>query len=204
MKNRCLIQVLLIFVLSINIHIIFSQNTGPVSPETVAFEPVDATDMVNLLTGDFAYVIPLLDVPGPEGGYPLALSYHGGIAVDQEASWVGLGWTLNPGAINRSVAGNPTDYRNVVKTLSFDLSNRIMLTTSEHDTIPLIGSNFCNMFGLSNSTNILLVFQKPDFNAINWIKLEMYNFIDETVEFEFFINDIENTPKLKINIDSYE
>ncbi|CAL2093963.1 RHS repeat domain-containing protein [Tenacibaculum sp. 190524A05c] len=84
---------------------------GPNAPEAAAFEPVDATDMVNLLTGDFTYVLPLLNVPSPEGGYPLALSYHAGIAVEQEASWVGLGWSLNPGAINRSVVGIPDDWK---------------------------------------------------------------------------------------------
>ncbi|MBQ4802557.1 hypothetical protein J8L88_06780 [Aquimarina sp. MMG015] len=83
---------------------------GPNAPEAGAFEPVDATDMVNLVTGNMSYVLPLLNVPSPEGGYPLALSYHAGIAMDQEASWVGLGWNLNPGAINRSVNGYPDDW----------------------------------------------------------------------------------------------
>ncbi len=91
---------------------LFGQNNGPNAPEAAAFEPVDATDMVNLLTGDMTYVLPLLNVSSPEGGYPLALSYHGGIAMDQEASWVGLGWSLNPGAINRSVNGQPDDWGN--------------------------------------------------------------------------------------------
>lgn len=86
-----------------------AQNSGPNAPEAMAFEPVDATDMVNLLTGDFSYVLPLVEVPSPEGSYPLALSYHAGIPSDFEASWVGLGWTLNPGAINRSVNGYPDD-----------------------------------------------------------------------------------------------
>ncbi len=87
-----------------------AQNTGPVAPEAVAFEPVDANNMVNMVTGDFSYVIPILHVPGPGGGYPLALSYHGGVAMDQEASWVGLGWNINPGAINRSINGVPDDW----------------------------------------------------------------------------------------------
>ncbi|MFA5297479.1 MAG: hypothetical protein WC389_04650, partial [Lutibacter sp.] len=83
---------------------------GPNAPEAASFEPVDATDMVNLVTGDLSYVLPLLNVPSPEGGYPIALSYHAGIAMDQEASWVGLGWSLNPGAINRGVNGYPDDW----------------------------------------------------------------------------------------------
>ena len=100
---------------------LWANNNGPNAPEAASFEPVDATDMVNLLTGDFSYVLPLLNVPSPEGGYPLALSYHSGIAMDQEASWVGLGWSLNPGAINRSVNGYPDDYKGGrVKEFMFD------------------------------------------------------------------------------------
>ncbi len=94
---------------------LWANNNGPKSPEAAAFESVDATDMVNLLTGDMSYVMPLLTVPSPEGGYPIALSYHGGVAVNQEASWVGLGWTLNPGAINRNLNKIPDDW-NQVKT----------------------------------------------------------------------------------------
>lgn len=89
---------------------IYANNNGPNAPEAAAFEPVDATDMVNLLTGDLTYVLPLLNIPSPEGGYPLALNYHAGIAMEQEASWVGLGWNLNPGAINRNVNGQPDDW----------------------------------------------------------------------------------------------
>jgi hypothetical protein len=85
-------------------------TAGPTAPEYTSFEPVDTTDMVNMATGDFTYNIPLLEVPGPEGGYPLSLSYHAGIQPGEEASWVGLGWTLNPGAITRTVNGYPDDH----------------------------------------------------------------------------------------------
>jgi YD repeat-containing protein len=90
---------------------LYAANSGPAAPEASSFEPIDATDMVNLSSGDMSYVLPLLNVPSPEGGYPLALSNHAGIAMDQEASWVGLGWSLNPGAINRGVTGVPDDWK---------------------------------------------------------------------------------------------
>lgn len=111
-KRRRIIAVffLLIFFPTLVPSNLFASNNGPVAPEAASFEPVDATDMVNLMTGDMSYVLPLLNVPSPEGGFPLALSYHAGIAMDQEASWVGLGWSLNPGAINRSVKGVPDDW----------------------------------------------------------------------------------------------
>jgi hypothetical protein len=104
---------LLIFFPTLVPNNLFASNNGPVAPEATSFEPVDATDMVNLASGDMSYVLPLLNVPSPEGGYPLALSNHAGIAVDQEASWVGLGWSLNPGAINRSITGIPDDWKNI-------------------------------------------------------------------------------------------
>ncbi|MEO0776043.1 MAG: hypothetical protein AAF146_05745, partial [Bacteroidota bacterium] len=88
-------------------------TAGPTAPEASSFEPVDTTDMVNLATGDFTYNIPLLEVPGPEGGYPLALAYHAGIKPLAEASWVGLGWNLSPGAINRTVNAYPDDHLDV-------------------------------------------------------------------------------------------
>ena len=90
---------------------LYANNNGPVAPEAASFEPVDAVDMVNLATGDMSYVLPLMNVPSPEGGYPLSLSNHAGIAIDQEASWVGLGWNLNPGAINRGINGVPDDWK---------------------------------------------------------------------------------------------
>jgi hypothetical protein len=94
----------------------YALTSGPTAPEATSFEPVDTTDMVNLLTGDFTYNLPLLEVPGPAGGYPLSLSYHAGIQPNMDASWVGLGWTLNPGAISRTVNGYPDDHQFVMNT----------------------------------------------------------------------------------------
>lgn len=100
---------------------IFGQNNGPSAPEASSFEPIDATDMVSLLTGDLSYVLPLMSVPSPEGGYPIVLSYHAGIAMEQESSWAGLGWSINPGAINRSINGYPDDWKMAnIKEIFYD------------------------------------------------------------------------------------
>src|ERR1041385_3716911 len=79
----------------------FALTNGPGQPEFQSFEPAGTTEMVNLFTGDFNYNIPLMTVPGPNGGYPINLAYHAGISMEQEASWVGLGWNINAGAITR-------------------------------------------------------------------------------------------------------
>lgn len=83
---------------------------GPSQPEAAKFEPIDATDLVSLYTGNFTYNLPLLEIPGPEGGWPVNIFYHAGIGPNTEASWVGLGWDLNAGSINRFVNGYPDDY----------------------------------------------------------------------------------------------
>ena len=80
---------------------------GPKQPEFNSFTPIGTSDMVDLASGDFNYNIPIMDV----GGYPLNLSYQSGVTMDQEASWVGLGWNLNVGQINRQVRGIPDDFK---------------------------------------------------------------------------------------------
>ena len=87
----------------------FALEGGPSQPDYTQFEPSGMKDMVSLQSGDFSYQIPLSDIPSPYGNYPLSLSYHAGISPQQEASWVGLGWSLNPGSINRDVRGVPDD-----------------------------------------------------------------------------------------------
>jgi hypothetical protein len=73
---------------------------------------VATTNMVNEFTGDFTYNLPVLEVPGPHGsGYSMSLSYHSGTSPEEDASWVGYGWTLNAGAINRVVRGLPDDFK---------------------------------------------------------------------------------------------
>ncbi len=87
-----------------------AQVTGPKQPEMTGFESISTTDMVNLLTGDLTYSIPIVNVPGPGGGFSMPLSYHAGVKHDQDAGWVGLGWSLNPGVITRDVNQFPDDY----------------------------------------------------------------------------------------------
>jgi hypothetical protein len=79
---------------------------GPYQQEFQSFAPIEASDMVDPFTGDFSYNIPLFDVDG----YPVNISYNAGVTMAQEASWVGLGWTLNPGVINRTMRGIPDEF----------------------------------------------------------------------------------------------
>lgn len=82
---------------------------GPGQPEFTSYESSGSPDLVNLTTGDFTYNVPVIEVPGPERSFSMPLTYRAGIKLEQEASWVGLGWSLNAGAIARSVTGYPDD-----------------------------------------------------------------------------------------------
>ncbi len=112
----------------------YALTSGPAQEEFTSFEPLGTTDMVDLYSGDFVYNLPLLAVPGPNGGYPVNLAYHSGIGMEQEASWAGLGWNVNVGAINRGLRGLPDDLNgaNVIQinhmrdnvTVSLDVPRR--------------------------------------------------------------------------------
>lgn len=98
---------------------------GPSQPEMSTFQSVNSNNMVDLFTGDFSYNIPLMDV----GGYPVNLSYRSGITMDQEASWVGLGWNINPGTITRNLRGVPDDFNGKADTITKIASVRDNVTT---------------------------------------------------------------------------
>lgn len=69
----------------------------PKSPEASAFQKYGETE-INEYTGNPAISIPLYTLSYKGIELPLSLTYDGGgIQVSQEASWVGLGWSLNVG-----------------------------------------------------------------------------------------------------------
>ncbi len=57
--------------------------------------------------GDLNLQIPIMTVPGRGGlDYQIVFQYHSGITVDQHATWLGLGWSFDPGSITRDVKGS--------------------------------------------------------------------------------------------------
>jgi hypothetical protein len=115
-------------------------STGPSQPEVQGFEPVGTTEMVDLFSGDFTYNIPLMDIDG----YPVNISYHSGASMEQEASWVGLGWSLNTGEINRSVRGIPDDFNNdnITKSLHIEDEHNFMGRTGVEFNAEYLGFDF--------------------------------------------------------------
>ena len=87
--------------------------SGMLQITNAAAQPVavSLSTMVDKFTGDLNYSLPLLTVPGPNGEeFPITIQYQGGgIAMDQTASDIGLGWTMSIGEIARKVNGHPDD-----------------------------------------------------------------------------------------------
>ncbi|MBL7974935.1 MAG: hypothetical protein JNJ85_08485, partial [Candidatus Kapabacteria bacterium] len=73
--------------------------------------PNQSNNMVNPFDGSFSYSIPILTVPGPNGSdFPVTLTYNSKyIKPENDATWVGFGWSLDVGAINREQIGIADD-----------------------------------------------------------------------------------------------
>ena len=90
----------------------FAVNVVPPSPEAAALAKY-ADVPVNLYNGSPQITIPLYELKERDLSVPVLLSYHASAPkVEDQASRVGLGWSVNPGGIvTRSIRGLPDEYR---------------------------------------------------------------------------------------------
>lgn len=105
---KALVSFTLIFSFVACVTVTKAQNSSG-QTEYSTYAPPGNVEMVDLATGNFRMNMPVLEIPGPEGSFSLPLHYRAGIGLNQEASWVGLGWSMNPGAITRSINQFPDD-----------------------------------------------------------------------------------------------
>lgn len=137
-----------------NIPMAYALTAGPSQPEVQGFQPSGTTEMVDLFSGDFSYNIPLFELPGPNGGYPFNLSYQAGINMDQEASWVGLGFSLNPGAINRQMRGLPDEFKADPVYTKMSIAPNVTVGLGAGAALEVFGAdNISAAVGLSISQN---------------------------------------------------
>lgn len=96
-------------------------NVVPVSPNAHSIAKYGEYP-VKLNTGLIDISVPLFEIRQGDLEIPIQLSYHSsGIKIDELASWVGLGWTLQAGgAITRAVKGIPDDKRGATSISNAD------------------------------------------------------------------------------------
>ena len=82
-------------------------------------------------------------------GYPVNISYHSNVTMDQEASWTGLGWNVNPGVINRGMRGLPDDFNgeNITKEINIKTNTTFGLTTGAD--VEFLGADGSSVGGVS-------------------------------------------------------
>ena len=183
---------------------------GPDQPEVQSFSPIGTSDMVDPFTGDFSYNIPLMDVDG----YPVNIAYSAGVSMDQEASWVGLGWNLNPGVMNRVLRGLPDDFNGdkgdaITKEMNQKKNTTLGITLGADNEIyggpiSLSGSlslNFNNYQGVSSSISISPKFSPK--NPIKGLKLDARLGISgsssggATLSPSLSLRDVDESPKVR-------
>jgi YD repeat-containing protein len=114
---------------------------------------------VNFYTGSPSLNIPIYTAKFRDASIPIALNYSsfGGVKVEEVASWVGLGWTLNAGGVvSRTIKGLPDDGPNGYQTLSAipDLNNgtiSIYMDYADGDYDGEPDQYYFNVNGLSGS-----------------------------------------------------
>jgi hypothetical protein len=148
LRNITIFLAIQIFIQAVIPIQLLALTSGPNQPEFSKFEVVQSSDMVDLFTGDFKYNIPLLNIPGKNGGYPINLFYNSVTNVEEEASMVGLGWNLGIGQINRTMRGLPDDF-------SGERIKRDVYVKPQIDIAANIGANF-EAFGIDKIGNLSL------------------------------------------------
>lgn len=103
--------------------------------------PITQSYEVSAFTGAMTYSYPLKTFAGPGGLKPeLTLSYNSQI-IDQsiaytQASWVGMGWTLEAGSVTRDMHGTDDNPDDDTFFLSINgIGQRLLPTSQENDVI---------------------------------------------------------------------
>ncbi|MCP4457838.1 MAG: hypothetical protein GY816_07425 [Cytophagales bacterium] len=106
----------------------------PPSPDAASLGKYGDTP-VGMYTGIPNITVPLHQISEKDVNIPISISYHaGGIKVEEEASWVGLGWSLNAGGvITRSVRGLDDTRGGVNGTISESEMDEIRSPGSVYD-----------------------------------------------------------------------
>jgi len=95
-------------------HVSYSQlpDFTPPSPEAAALGKYGEIP-VNLYNGTTNISIPIYTIKGRDITLPITMSYHsGGIKVEEDASWVGLGWALSSGGVITRAVNGLDDFAN--------------------------------------------------------------------------------------------
>lgn len=117
MKSNQFLTIIVLFIFKLvasqSISMVGNENPNDflTNPSSSGFIDYSNPELVDLYTGKVNINIPIYEVKNKDLIFPINLTYSkDGIQVDEEASWVGLGWNLSAsGYIRREIIGNPDE-----------------------------------------------------------------------------------------------
>lgn len=135
MRISTLFWLLVVFCAGFSLARAQAPRIFPPAPTTAALGKYGDVP-VSTYTGIPSIGIPLYTITSGDLTLPIALSYHaGGIKVEEDASWVGLGWSLNAGGVITHSIRDKDDFG----SLGFAHSPAIPVTPNSQ----WIGDNLC-------------------------------------------------------------
>ena len=98
-----------------------------------------------------------------------------------------------------NIAGNNQYHGAMVNQLAFGMGQKVLLTTSEKDTLQLLDYAFPRTYGAGQSTNMMFAFENKYLNQAEWVQLVVKDFGLQTgdIRFKFLTKDILKTPNIK-------
>ena len=111
-----------------------------------------------------------------------------------------LSISKNNQEVLNSLAGDRESFSEMINRLAFGMGENVTLVTSESDTLEVVDAIYPRMYGMSNSTDILLAFKNKEIKKAEYLKLTLKDLGLNTgnIDFKFNTKDIKRTPKLKL------
>jgi hypothetical protein len=194
----------------------------PGTPESAGFDKYDAA-RVNEFTGTASIGIPIYTLKSQFLELPITLTYQAtGIKVNQEASWVGLGWDLNAGGrITVEIKGS-ADFNSITNGLSSPtilaagmqrVYNRLNLSLETGENAVMTPATLCQASGACpNDTNFYdpQAFQEmcefgtgePDIFRANFMGHSLTYYVDKIDHTIKFIGE-QSFFKINYTLDTY-
>lgn len=159
-------KIIISLIAIITIMNLYSQNQDiayphivPMSPNAAEFAKYSDTP-VSYYSGTPNINIPLYEIDVDGFKLPINLNYHAsGIRVDQEATWVGLGWSLNVGSSISRTVKSADDF-----LMNWD-RNYPRILKGYYDA-PDISANLDNHYEVNGYLNCAAFFGSPEYDLI--------------------------------------
>ncbi len=144
-------------------------NVIPPSPNVTSFQKyIDSP--ISLYTGTPDVSIPIYTLSTPQLSLPISLTYNAsGLKVEERASWVGAGFSLNAGgAVSRTAKGIPDELNEVIRR-GFFHNGSYILSNGNFDMLKMLD---CSTNGGRPLTTSYGSYTRPDSVAQGIIDLE--------------------------------